>query len=512
MEFTGAFDNMPACVVAVKRNLDREDGFEEVYLNNALKNKKISMDNSEKSVLSKVFQNRYDELKKVISDIFSGIKKAEVISSYNEEFGGYFSAQFYIAGEPEYCICVFTEEMEGMENKSLKCAYDISRVANEAKNAFLRHIGQYMKTPVNYIIGITDMLWASKKYYHDNERYISKIRNASDTLLENLNKILDVSRIASGDTKFLYEKISFRALIDEIIGEIEEFAVIKGHQLIIDTTNIIHDNVYIDKMMLKQAIKNIVLNAVQYTDKNGIIKVTVVEGKQKFGDLSIYEIIVDDNGSGIEKQYIDNALKSIIFEHDNKQNEHGIGLGLWITKNIIRVLNGDLKVESEPENGTKCTISVPVSTEDNYCKDDNYLSENQALEFIRHKNKRDIKRVLIVQNLITSRNMLRQKLICLGFDVECASTGKEALLMYNEKGEGYYSAIITNAQLPEMSGYDLALEIRRKEKGIYLPIIAMSKNHYLEDSVFSEEMGITSHISKDADISVLKAALEKLNI
>ena len=199
-------------------------------------------------------------------------------------------------------------------------------------------------------------------------------------------------------------------------------------------------------------------------------------------------------------------------EHDNKQNGHGIGLGLWITKNSIRVLNGDLKVDSKLENGTKCTISVPLSTEKDYCEDNNYLSENQALKFIRQKNKNQTKRVLIVQNLITSKNTLRQKLICLGFDVECASTGKEALMIYREKGEGYYCAIITDAQLPEISGYELALEIRKEEKGIYLPIIALSKTHYIEDFVFSEEMGITMHISKDADISVLKAAFEKLNI
>lgn len=90
---------------------------------------------------------------------------------------------------------------------------------------------------------------------------------------------------------------------------------------------------------------------------------------------------------GIEKQYIDNALKSIIFEHDNKQNGHEIGLGLWITKNSIRVLNGDLKVDSKLENGTTCTISVPLSTEKDYCKDNNYLSENQALKFTDKKIK-----------------------------------------------------------------------------------------------------------------------------
>ena len=506
MDFAGAFDNMPDCMVVVKRNLDREDGFEEVYLNKAFKNKKSLTDNFESNVLLKIFRDRYDEIKMVISDIFAGIKKAEIISLYNEELGGNFSAQFYIAGEPEYCICIFREEFGSMENKSLKCAYDISKVANEAKSAFLKHMGQYMKTPVNYIIGITDMLWTSKKYYHDNDKYISKIRNASDVLLEN------VSRIAVGDTRLLYEKISISELIEEIIGEIEEYIIEKGHELIVNMDDISQDNVYTDKMRLKQAIKNIVLNAVQYTYKNGIIKVTVIEGKQKFGNLSIYEIIVEDNGPGIEKQYIDNALKSIIFEHDNKQNGHGIGLGLWITKNSIRVLNGDLKVDSKLENGTKCTISVPLSTEKDYCKDNNYLSENQALKFIRQKNKNQTKRVLIVQNLITSKNTLRQKLICLGFDVECASTGKEALMIYREKGEGYYCAIITDAQLPEISGYELALEIRKEEKGIYLPIIALSKTHYIEDSVFSEEMGITMHISKDADISVLKAAFEKLNI
>ena len=90
--------------------------------------------------------------------------------------------------------------------------------------------------------------------------------------------------------------------------------------------------------------------------------------------------------------------------------------------------------------------------------------------------------------------------------------GKRSTYDIQGKGEGYYCAIITDAQLPEISGYELVLEIRKEEKGIYLPIIALSKTHYIEDSVFSEEMGITMHISKDADISVLKATFEKLNI
>lgn len=101
---------MPDCMVVVKRNLDREDGFEEVYLNKAFKNKKSLTDSFESNVLLKIFRDRYDEIKMVISDIFAGIKKAERISLYNEELGGNFSAQFYIAGEPEYCICIFREE------------------------------------------------------------------------------------------------------------------------------------------------------------------------------------------------------------------------------------------------------------------------------------------------------------------------------------------------------------------------------------------------------------------
>ena len=100
----------------------------------------------------------------------------------------------------------------------------------------------------------------------------------TDVLLENINRMLDVSRIAVGDTRLLYEKISISELIEEIIGEIEEDIIEKGHELIVNMDDLSQDNVYTDKMRLKQAIKNIVLNAVQYTYKNGIIKVTVIEG------------------------------------------------------------------------------------------------------------------------------------------------------------------------------------------------------------------------------------------
>lgn len=650
MEFTKAFENMPVSVIAVKRNLEKKYGYEEVYLNNALKIKEKSINKTGDGVLVNLFNDKYDKLLQVLNDIFERRKKTEVISSYNVELGGYFSAEFYLAGDENYCICVFREEMEivGSRNilaavkdlfyvisicnmkddsiyifeqmrgdehatgqmikytkyvsqiteriiskeylddvrkfmdkdhirkilseekrivsfeykryinseqkllwsrmsfiwlnsdesgkvrecvmtvkdiheekikeiteyKSLRCAYDVSKVANESKNAFLRHIGHYMKMPVNYIIGVTEMLEASKRYYDDNKMYIEKIREASEELLQNINKIVDVSRIEAGDIKLLFERISIDQLLKEIVSEMDECISEKAHVLSIDLDNIEHDYVFIDKMRLKQVIKNILLNAVQYTGNHGKINIKVVESRQKFGELFIYRFIIEDNGQGMKQDIIDSALKSIPLEFSGGSKNGGIGLGLWISNNIIRVLNGELKIESRLGVGTRCTISVPVSTDKNYFQNENNMLDDNSKAEISQKNKSEIKRILIVQNLITSKNSLRQKLICLGFHVESASTGNEALCMYKEKEAGYYSAIITDAQLPEKSGYDLALEIRKcgKEDGNSLPIIAMSKSEYFDDTIYSKGMGITLQIDKDADISVLREAFDKVNI
>lgn len=650
MEFTKAFDNMPMGVLVVRRDLEKNGGFEEVYLNDALKNKEKLVDKADKGILFNLFSDRYEQLKQVIRDIFEEKKKTEVISSYNMHLGGYFSTEFYLAGDKNYCICVFREEMELigsrnileavkdvfyvvsicnmrddsiyifeqmrgnehsicqmtnytqyvsqitekiiskeyledvvkfmdkdnirkilskekkmvsfeykryinsehkllwsrmsfiwlnaddtgkvrecvmtvkdiheekikeiMENKSLRCAYDVSRVANESKNAFLRHMGQHMKMPVNYIIGVTDMLSISKRYYDDNKVYIEKIREASDELLENINKIVDVSRIEAGDIEFLFERISIKELLKEIIDEMKNYILERGHIINVNLDKIVHDHVFIDKMRLKQVIRNILLNAVQYTEHGGKINITVVESRQRFGELFIYRFIIEDNGPGIEKEIIDNAIKSISLGACSRSKKFGVGLGLWISNNIIRVLNGEWKIESDKGVGTKCTVSVPISTDKNYFQDELSSMDDNIISEIGQKIKSDIKRILIVQNLITSKNKLRQKLICLGFSVESASTGKEALDMYKEKEAGYYSAIITDTQLPEMSGYDLALEIRKYEKdsGKYLPIIAMSKLECFENNIYSKGMGLTLQIDKDADISVLRAALDKVNI
>ena len=650
MEFTKAFDNMPMGVLVVRRDLEKNGGFEEVYLNDALKNKEKLVDKADKGILFNLFSDRYEQLKQVIRDIFEEKKKTEVISSYNMHLGGYFSTEFYLAGDKNYCICVFREEMELigsrnileavkdvfyvvsicnmrddsiyifeqmrgnehsicqmtnytqyvsqitekiiskeymedvvkfmdkdnirkilskekkmvsfeykryinsehkllwsrmsfiwlnaddtgkvrecvmtvkdiheekikeiMENKSLRCAYDVSRVANESKNAFLRHMGQHMKMPVNYIIGVTDMLSISKRYYDDNKVYIEKIREASDELLENINKIVDVSRIEAGDIEFLFERISIKELLKEIIDEMKNYILERGHIINVNLDKIVHDHVFIDKMRLKQVIRNILLNAVQYTEHGGKINITVVESRQRFGELFIYRFIIEDNGPGIEKEIIDNAIKSISLGACSRSKKFGVGLGLWISNNIIRVLNGEWKIESDKGVGTKCTVSVPISTDKNYFQDELSSMDDNIISEIGQKIKSDIKRILIVQNLITSKNKLRQKLICLGFSVESASTGKEALDMYKEKEAGYYSAIITDTQLPEMSGYDLALEIRKYEKdsGKYLPIRAMSKLECFENNIYSKGMGLTLQIDKDADISVLRAALDKVNI
>lgn len=650
MEFAKAFDNMPFGVVVIKRNLEKSIGYEEVYLNDALKKKKSLIAQTDNNILSFLFKDKYNQLMRAIEDIFTGVKKTEVISSYNVELGGYFSAEFYLAGDRNYCICVFREEMEIvssrnifsaikdafyvvsicdmkkdsiyifeqmrgdehdtgymmnytryvsnitekiiskgyledvrafmkrehirkvlsekkrmvsfeymryisseqkflmsrmsfiwlnsdedgmakecimtvkdiheekireiMAKKSLKSAYDVSNAANEAKNVFLRHIGQYMKAPVNYIMGVTDMLSASKNYCDANELYIKKIRQASELLLENIKKIVDVSRIEAGDIKFFFEKTSIKELLEEIINEIAIYIKEKEHELSVNFGEVVHDYVFIDKMRLKQVIKNILLNAVQYTDANGNIKIKVVESRQKFGEVYIYRFVIEDNGPGIDEKIIEKAIKSMPLDFSQKVKGSGIGLGLWLSNNIIRVLNGELEIKSSLGVGTRCTISLPVSMDKNYFKNDDDVTGNKIITQSGDKKTNAIKRILIVQNLITSKNLLRQKLKCLGFWVESASTGSEALCMYKERGAGYYSAIITDAQLPEKSGYDLALQIRKYEKGNgeYLPIIAMSKSEFSEENIYSKEMGITLQIDKDADVSVLRAAFDKINI
>lgn len=187
---------------------------------------------------------------------------------------------------------------------------------------------------------------------------------------------------------------------------------------------------------------------------------------------------------------------------------------MWLSNNIVRVLNGDLEIKSSLGVGTRCIISLPVSTDKNYFQNDEDTVVKAIMAESGGKKISAIKRILIVQNLITSKNLLRQKLKYLGFLVESASTGSEALCMYKERGAGYYSAIITDAQLPEKSGYDLALQIRKYEKsnGGYLPIIAMSKSEFSEENIYSKKMGITLQIDKDADVSVLRAAFDKINI
>ena len=144
-----------------------------------------------------------------------------------------------------------------------------------------------MKAPVNYIMGVTDMLSMSKNYCEANEVYIKKIREASELLLENINKIVDVSRIEAGDIKFLFERISIKELIEEIINELAVFIKEKKHELSVNFDEVVHHYVFIDKMRLKQVIKNILLNAVQYTDNNGNIRIKVVESRQKFGEIYI---------------------------------------------------------------------------------------------------------------------------------------------------------------------------------------------------------------------------------
>ena len=398
----------------------------------------------------------------------------------------------------EECKCL--EEISAIIQNRLNLErHDLSA---KAKSDFLARMSHEIRTPMNGIIGMTEIALKDGQTEERRIDCLRKIEHSSEYLLGLINDILDMSKIESGKMRLIEEKCNLMEMIQGLRPLLEAKLNENNIQYIADI-QLKNHWFMADSLRLNQVLVNLLGNALKYSRPDGHVWLTVRETEEEKGFSNLYFQVRDD-GIGIapEKQQL---IFRQFEQADNSENarKQGTGLGLAISRRIVRMMDSDIKLESEPGKGSSFSFNVklqPVSGEKT-----TVTSQPEEISFPG-------KRILVVED-----NELNMEIICTilenyGIKTEQAVNGKEAVRRMEESVPGYYDMIFMDIMMPEMDGLEATRTIRNldREDCKKIPIYAMSANAFDEDVKRSLASGMNGHLSKPVNLQVLEKTLQKV--
>ena len=388
---------------------------------------------------------------------------------------------------------------DALHEKELEKAVLEAKNANEAKTRFLFNMSHDIRTPMNAIIGFSELL---EKHIDEKDKaidYLGKIKSSSNFLLSLINYVLEMARIESGKLALKKEVGCVTELI-ESLTDVFEPGVKKKFITYSCETDIQHKYVIGDETKVREIFINIIGNSVKYTPEGGKISVSVKEEPFEKENYIAYRIIVEDNGIGMSKEYLPHIFEEFSREHTSTESKvTGTGLGLPIVKSLIDMMGGTIEVESQLGCGTKMNVVLPFEL----------ASEKQILEE-KQKEKEKIsdsilgKRVLLAEDNELNAEIAMTVLKENGLKAERAANGKQCMEMLKKMPEDYYDMILMDIQMPEMDGYEATKRIRNLDDArADIPIVAMTANAFEEDRQKALESGMNAHVSKPVDMNML---------
>ena len=447
------------------------------------------------------------------------------------------------------------------ENEKLEHELDKAREASKAKSFFLSNMSHDIRTPMNAIIGYTELAGRNNTTPDQMSEYLGKINRSGKHLLSLINDILEMSQIENGKLTLLpVETDLTETLLDakELFqGQMDE----KGISFTVDYTDVTHPHVLCDENRLSRVLFNLLSNAYKFTEPGGHVEVTLREILFKRGAdietihenefssvpdsaslqesslpagksddpgsmdhtfdrqtasatesnapycMATYRLTVKDDGIGMSKEFAARVFDA--FERERTSTASGIqgtGLGMAITKNIVDAMGGDIRVESTPKKGTEFILQMTFPITSGICRgttmrdiDD---TDYSAIDFSGYH-------LLLVEDNPINRELASHILTDAGFTLEFAENGKEAVDTVAASAPGHFHAILMDIQMPVMNGYDATRQIRHLPDPdlAAIPIIAMTANAFAEDLETEREAGMDAHVSKPLDVNEMMRTL-----
>ena len=360
-----------------------------------------------------------------------------------------------------------------------------------AKNDFLANMSHDIRTPMNAIVGYTNI---AKSHWDEPEVVadaLDKIGSSSHFLLSLINDILDISKIESGKMQLSLATCDLR----DIFRRIEDITALQAKNKSITITyshdTVHHYKVMADDLRIEQVLINITGNAIKYTPEGKSVELIAEELGATEDKKIKYRFIVRDTGIGISKEYLPHIFESFTREEKTTVNRvQGTGLGLAITARVVEMMGGVISVKSRPGEGSEFTVELALEPSE---PDDDTAEPDEMLQSVLNG-----KRVLLVEDNAINAEIATIILEQYGIVVDHAENGRIGADKAMTAEAGYYSAVLMDIQMPVMNGYEATRAIRSLPGEYYrtLPIIAMSANAYDEDIRASLDSGMNAHIAK----------------
>ena len=406
--------------------------------------------------------------------------------------------------EQEY---IYKLELE-KKNVELTQAVDKAEAANRSKQSFLFNMSHDIRTPMNAIIGFTDL---AEKNIDDRKKlkdYLGKIMESSRHLLALINDVLDMSRIENGKVNIETVPVCVIEQIQLVKNMVQSDVEKKGLTYIDKTENLEDIYVYADALHVNRVLMNILANAVKFTPEGGTVTFTTRERKTGHEGYAYYDFIIADTGIGMSSEFLDHIFEQFAREKSSTVSRtQGTGLGMAITKTLVDLMDGDIKVESELGKGSVFTVTFEfkLTTKD--------MVQGNTTEQVDHAGKNlSGLHVLLVEDNELNMEIAVAILESAGFEIEVARDGSEALDKVKSQPAGYYELILMDIQMPMMNGYEATRAIRALDdpKKACIPIIAMTANAFEEDKKNAYEAGMNAHIAKPIDVKTLMQTIDEV--
>ena len=376
-------------------------------------------------------------------------------------------------------------------------AYAAAESANRAKTMFLSNMSHDIRTPMNGIIGMTTI---AEAHLDDRERVkecLEKIMGASNHLLSLINDVLDVSRIESGRIVLAREAFSLSEIFDNMINMTAPQIMTKKHELFIDVCNVVHEDVIGDALRLQQVFMNIIGNAIKYTPDGGRISVGLREIPSDTAFYSEYVFTCEDNGYGMTPEFIKNLFVPFSRADDDRlKGIQGTGLGMVITQNIVRMMDGKIVVESEYGKGTRFRVQFRLKNQNTLIENDK-VPENMS--------------VLIVDDDVATCESTALTLKQAGIRSSFVTTGNKAidLVKCRAEEEDPFRVCLIDWKMPDMDCMEMIRQVKRFG-GTDLSIIIISAYDWSEVEMNAKAAGATGFLTKPLFRSKLLAKLKEV--
>ena len=396
-----------------------------------------------------------------------------------------------------------TLEKERQAKLLLEDALKKAEKANKAKSDFLSRMSHDIRTPMNAIIGMTEL---AQLHIGDEEKqrdYLNKIASSGAHLLGLINEILDVSKIESGVMELSESPLNLRALAGEAAEMVRISMENSQQEFQVDIDESFDPWVMGDARRIRQVLVNILENASKYTGQRGKITFSVCEFKKEEQRTGTYRFIIEDTGIGMKPEYMEHIFEPFSRADDSRTSKvPGTGLGMTIVKNLISMMDEDIRVESEYGKGSRFTVTLCL---------DKCGNTGEAIQPAVSGPEAACRglRVLLVEDNELNRQIASEMLKLLGVRVEMAENGREAVEAVCSHPALYYDAVFMDVQMPVMNGYEATREIRGSgmERIGELPIIAMTADAFAEDVKRARLSGMNGHLAKPVSIELLRGAL-----